>query len=103
MIFPLYSTAHSSKSNNLPPASSINSTSRQGIDLTVAPTTPVLNGSESTVQVAAIQDLNPETYISTGIAMLGAALGRNGCAQKAACYAATLIPPTIKGKEMIIM
>ncbi len=43
-----------------------------------------------------------EAMIATGIAMFGATLGRNGCAQKAACYAATLLPP-VKGKEMIIM
>ena len=43
-----------------------------------------------------------EAMIAAGIAMFGAALGRNGCAQKAACHAATLLPP-VKGKEMMIM
>lgn len=43
-----------------------------------------------------------EAMIAAGIAIFGAALGRNGCAQKAACHAATLLPP-VKGKEMMIM
>lgn len=40
--------------------------------------------------------------IRTGVALLGAALGHEGCDLKAACLAATLIPP-MQGRDVIVL
>ena len=40
--------------------------------------------------------------ITAGVALLGAALGRQGCDLKAACLAGTFIPE-IQGREMVVL
>lgn len=40
--------------------------------------------------------------IRTGVALLGAALGREGCDLKAACLAAAMLPP-MQGRDVIVL
>lgn len=59
----------------------------------------VVNGP---FQLSNLMNIDINNFITTGVAVLGATLGRDGCDLKAACLAGTLIP-SLHGKEMIML